>query len=84
MSVHVLGGQSTLWIVFPLEFYPPGGLSTLYVNTPWWTVENPIPLGGQWMVGGGLYVNTLGGEFKFVEVTLFLYFITTFILHKST
>ena len=88
MSVHVLDGQSTRWIVFPLEFYPPGGLFTQYVNTPRWTVENPIHLGGQWTVGGGFNVNTLGKKFKFVEVTLFLYFITynflLFILHFHT
>ena len=38
---------------------------------PWWTVD------------GGLIWDSLGGKFKFVEVTLFLHF-TTHLLHQNT
>ena len=39
---------------------PPGGQSTRRVHELEWTVDNPIFLGGRWVVDGGELVNTLG------------------------
>ena len=61
------------------KIFPLGGLSTGWIffigDTLQWMVENPISLGG---LDGGLIWDSLGGKFKFVEVTLFLHFTTTF------
>ena len=61
---------SSRWTVHRVDFFFIG-------DTLQWMVENPIFLGGQWTLDGGLIGDTLGGKFKFVEVTLFLHFTTT-------
>ena len=78
-SIHRPPSTGEMEIIHRIKNFLLGGLSIGGIFFYWRhsSVDGGKSHFSWWTVDGGLIGDTLGGKFKFVEVTLFLHFTTT-------